>query len=221
MTINRPFITVYRVDKDTGLFLFSESVLQDAGGNYHVPGNCVIEAPPAAEEGKCAQWVSEVPHTNYLFGKPESGAWATLDDYRKVDLFVTIDGAKYSIDAEQLVDEQAVSFVGYGALPAWLTTQPRPSQFHKWINAEWVLDEAAKLANDEAVERAWRDGEISRVTWLRDRHRDELEQSLPTTLTEGQYTELLDYIQVLRDWPAHAEFPDVAFRPVVPGWLAI
>ena len=69
-------------------------------------------------------------------------------------------------------------------------------------------------------ERAWRDGEIESFKWLRERHRDELELSSETTLTGGQYGELLTYMQQLRDWPAATGFPDPAARPTRPAWIA-
>lgn len=70
------------------------------------------------------------------------------------------------------------------------------------------------------AERGWRDAEIERVLWLRERHRDEVDRARETTLSADQFGELLDYIQLLRDWPASAEFPDKAHRPVVPDWVA-
>ena len=70
------------------------------------------------------------------------------------------------------------------------------------------------------LERAWRDGEILRVQWIRDRHRDERELERPTTITTEQYAGLLDYMQALRDWPQSADFPDSWLRPLSPGWIA-
>ncbi|MHC8285357.1 phage tail assembly chaperone [Pseudomonas sp. XS1P51] len=69
------------------------------------------------------------------------------------------------------------------------------------------------------VERAWRDIELAKWVAVRDRHRDELELGIATTLTAVQYAELLAYIQLLRDWPQSAEFPDSEHRPVAPSWL--
>jgi len=70
------------------------------------------------------------------------------------------------------------------------------------------------------IARAWRDAEIARVTWLRDRHRDEIEMGVETTLTAEQYADLLAYIKALRDWPASIEFPAEDSRPLVPDWVA-
>lgn len=69
------------------------------------------------------------------------------------------------------------------------------------------------------AERVWRDGEIERVKWLRERHRDELERGRPLTLSDEQFEQLLDYIQALRDWPQSDLFPAIEHRPTPPDWL--
>ncbi|MCK8667928.1 phage tail assembly chaperone [Pseudomonas azerbaijanoccidens] len=79
---------------------------------------------------------------------------------------------------------------------------------------------AIYAVDPDAVERAWRDAEIVRVAWVRDRHRDEVELAIATTITAEQYAELLAYIRALRDWPAGAEFPAVDHRPLAPTWIA-
>ena len=68
-------------------------------------------------------------------------------------------------------------------------------------------------------ERAWRDAEIERVKWLRERHRDEIEIGLETTIKAEQYTELLAYIQALRDWPDLPDFPNQQSRPEPALWM--
>lgn len=70
-----------------------------------------------------------------------------------------------------------------------------------------------------ANERVWRDAQIQRVSWLRDRHRDQLDIGLKTTLSAEQFKVLLDYIQALRDWPQADSFPAPAKRPVAMPWL--
>ncbi|MGH8381030.1 phage tail assembly chaperone [Pseudomonas sp.] len=69
-------------------------------------------------------------------------------------------------------------------------------------------------------ERAWRDAELANLVWLRDRHRDQLEIGAATTLTAEQFTELLTYMQALRDWPQSEQFPEIEHRPVAPPWIA-
>jgi hypothetical protein len=71
----------------------------------------------------------------------------------------------------------------------------------------------------EVAERTWRDLELSKWVAVRDRHRDELELAIATTLTAVQFAELLAYIQLLRDWPQSGEFPAIGHRPVAPSWL--
>ncbi|BCX67973.1 phage tail assembly chaperone [Pseudomonas izuensis] len=69
------------------------------------------------------------------------------------------------------------------------------------------------------LERAWRDAEILRVQWLRDRHRDELDLNRPTSITPEQFVKLLSYLQELRDWPVQPGFPVEENRPEIPLWI--
>ena len=55
--------------------------------------------------------------------------------------------------------------------------------------------------------RSERDTRIYAVLWMRERHADELELGKETSLTPEQYTELLTYIQALRDLPAQPGAP--------------
>lgn len=69
-------------------------------------------------------------------------------------------------------------------------------------------------------ERAWRDALLLEYGGIRDRHRDELELGRPTTLSESQYSELLAFLQQLRDWPQSEVFPNSEQRPLAPAWIA-
>lgn len=69
-------------------------------------------------------------------------------------------------------------------------------------------------------ERAWRDQVMVTLIGLRDRHRDQVEIEIGTTLTDVQFKEFLVYMQALRDWPQSSDFPDNQFRPNSPLWLA-
>ncbi|MFL1525848.1 phage tail assembly chaperone [Pseudomonas sp. O230] len=69
-------------------------------------------------------------------------------------------------------------------------------------------------------ERKWRDAKLISVMWLRERHRDQLEIAGPATLSTEQFSELLVYMQALRDWPQSPDFPDNQHRPVAPSWIA-
>lgn len=72
----------------------------------------------------------------------------------------------------------------------------------------------------EARERAWRNAELERVKWLRERHRDQHEMGVAPALTADQFGELLAYMQDLRDWPQSELFPDSEQRPNAPSWVA-
>ena len=76
------------------------------------------------------------------------------------------------------------------------------------------------IADLQAVERSWRDGEVSSTEWLVTRHRDEQDMQLPTTLAAEQFSALLVYRQSLRDWPQDSRFPYSDYRPVAPPWIA-
>lgn len=211
---------VWRIDPDTNIVLYHEDILHGFDGRLSVPGNCIQVVAPEISEGNLLKWESTVPRTNYLFGTEGTGTYQVLADHRKDKLYTTTNGQEYTIGADHELDGHAVSFDGVGDLPSWLTAQERPDSFHDWDGTDWVPDEIAIEKNKKVIERSWRDQEINRISWLRDRHRDELELDLGATLTEDQYNELQDYIQMLRDWPMNQEFPNQEARPDRPSWLS-
>ena len=79
----------------------------------------------------------------------------------------------------------------YGPLPdGWSDTPPPPTTGELFSRL-----------------RSGRDGRISAVLWMRERHSDELELGKEPTLTPEQCTALLTYIQALRDLPAQPGAP--------------
>lgn len=84
----------------------------------------------------------------------------------------------------------------------------------------WVDLPPLTLVEIEGAERSWRDGELAAVMWLRERHRDQLGIGVDTTISAEQFTELLIYMQALRDWPQSPNFPASEHRPVLPAWIA-
>lgn len=84
----------------------------------------------------------------------------------------------------------------------------------------YLIDAPPVVSDPVADERAWRDGELASVMWLRERHRDQVEISQPTTLNAEQFAELLGFLQTLRDWPQSPNFPDNEHRPIAPAWIA-
>ena len=71
-----------------------------------------------------------------------------------------------------------------------------------------------------AIERTWRDEQLSITDGVVSRHRDELEDDADTTLTAEQYAGLQLYRRALRNWPESGEFPLIDHRPTAPSWLA-
>jgi len=74
-------------------------------------------------------------------------------------------------------------------------------------------------AEQEAIERIWRNNQLAATDSAVSRYRDEVER-WPTLLTPAQYIELQTYRRVLRIWPVAGELPLSEHRPSAPEWLA-
>lgn len=187
-------LVIYHADSLTGEFIGSGLADPDPmePGKWLIPARAYREKPPEPGERKVAVW-------------GENG-WELIADFR---------GQVYSI-----MDGSAVQHHALGELPYGLTVNVRPGLDYVWLSGEWTFDKSAHGARSKAEARAWRDGEIERVRWLRERHREEVELGVPSTLTPEQYGELLVYVQALRDWPQAEGFPAVEQRPAIPGWVA-
>lgn len=136
-------ITVWRVDPSDDLFMYAEPVYPDADGEYVVPAHCVlVETPPTAGLER-PKWVSNVDRMNPQWGRPGSGEWSIVLDYRSSTLYMTADGEKYTVGE----DADGKKYEGVGPLPDWLTDRERPGPFHHWIDDAWVLNEAEELAD--------------------------------------------------------------------------
>ena len=125
----------------------------------------------------------------------------------------SVHGANMPADVVPIAEERFLSVIG----------NPTPGKIrgHDAQGLPILIDPLPPTAEELSVrERYWRDTEIERVKWLRERHRDQLDIGEQTTLTPEQFNELLVYMQALRDWPQSPEFPAQEFRPVVPDWVA-
>nr|WP_256667557.1 phage tail assembly chaperone [Pseudomonas sp. Fl5BN2] len=107
------------------------------------------------------------------------------------------------------IDPLALAKVIEGMRPVPSVTLRLPDALHAMV-------EPFSHGEDE---RIWRAAALAAVTWLRDRHRDQLEIKTPTTLLDNQFNELLMYMQSLRDWPQSPDFPQIEHRPVAPSWI--
>lgn len=66
--------------------------------------------------------------------------------------------------------------------------------------------------------RQERDNAINSVIWLIERHQQEQILDIPTTLTDNEYMEVLQYIQSLRDLPQQPSFPNIDL-PIKPSFI--
>lgn len=98
--------------------------------------------------------------------------------------------------------------------------EPGKVRAHDERGLPYLIDAPQPVLDLALQERAWRDEELLAVMWLRERHRDQLEIAGPATLSTEQFSELLVYMQALRDWPQSPDFPDNQHRPVAPSWIA-
>lgn len=115
-------------------------------------------------------------------------------------------------DAVEIPDDRYEAVIG--------NPDPGKVRSHDNLGLPILIDPPGLTAEEVASqERAWRDGELAARQWLRDRHRDEQDLGRPTTLSNEQFTELLAYLQALRDWPQGEAFPDALQRPQPPSWI--
>lgn len=128
-------------------------------------------------------------------------------------------------NAQKTVINANVTFEGLGVLPFSCTANDVEAHgqelYARALAGDFgeIAPYAAPAATDESA-RTWRDAEIVASQWLVERHRDQVDSGVATTLTAAQYSALLVYRQKLRDWPAASGFPADATRPVAPDWLA-
>ena len=97
---------------------------------------------------------------------------------------------------------------------------PGKIRAHDENGLPYLVNSPVLIPAPTAQEREWRDTQLASVMWLRERHRDQVEIKVPTTLTTEQFEELLVYIQALRDWPQSPAFPNPEERPTEPTWLS-
>jgi len=188
---------IYQADPLTGEFMGFSVADPDPmdENNWLIPAMAFLEAPPVGATGFA------------IVHQPDSDVtWSVVPDLRG-EVYSTQDGAPLQHNK-------------LGVLPDGLTVEPMPSQHHVWVDGEWILDKSVQAIHEQIAERQWRDTEIDRIKWLRERHRDEQDLALTTTLTTQQFPQLLSYMQQLRDWPRSPDFPALGHRPLAPKWIS-
>lgn len=97
--------------------------------------------------------------------------------------------------------------------------EPGKIRVHDDSGLPYLVDAPEPSIDLPSQERSWRDAQLSAVMWLRERHRDQVENGVVATLNNDEFKELISYIQLLRDWPQSPNFPDSQYRPVAPLWI--
>lgn len=114
-------------------------------------------------------------------------------------------------DVIEITDELFKSVIGNP--PANKERAHKPDGTPYLVDRKQSADELAYEA------RAWRDARLASTEWLVTRHRDELDMSMPQSLSSDQFASLLTYRQELRDMPSTDGFPSDSARPDAPEWL--
>ncbi len=89
--------------------------------------------------------------------------------------------------------------------PASIVFNEYRHEYYQTFNVEKLSEEEIRINNQNKEEdlfiklRQCRDIRISTTSWLVERHREESDMNIGTTLTSVQFAELLEYRQALRD----------------------
>ncbi|MFH1984769.1 MAG: phage tail assembly chaperone [Pseudomonadota bacterium] len=140
---------------------------------YLMPAQCTIVPPPSIGIGEAAVWTG--------------GSWSTLVDKRGV-YYSKQTGRKVMVDA-----------VGFEPDPGW-TDRPPPA-FGLWDDESgtWVVSLSVWLAEIIRPERDWR---LRAALDVLDRHRNQQDFGLDTTIADADAAQWARYAQDLRDLPA-------------------
>ena len=91
----------------------------------------------------------------------------------------------------------------------------------KVVNGKLTQKSQDEIFNEMTLEqkenfiRNKRDNLINGILWKVERHKQQKELNIKTTLTDAEYIELLKYIQALRDITAQNGFPDNVIFPTL------
>lgn len=88
-----------------------------------------------------------------------------------------------------------------------------PESVVSGVRAVYAAHDPTKA--DASIVMTARDAALASSDWMMQRHRDEVDMGVKTTLSSDQFSALLAYRQKLRDLPAQKGFPNVDM-PVAP-----
>jgi hypothetical protein len=143
--------------------------------------------------------------SNYVFSPSLNTFFATKyqSDYQARGAWpqdgVAVDDSTFQKFACQTPPEGMTRGVGSGGMPVWIAA-PSPT--------------SAQLADQV---RAQRDGLMNQCDWVVQRHRDQIDTGIPTTLTTAQFQAWTTYRQSLRDVTKQSGFPVTVTWPTAPA----
>jgi len=88
-------------------------------------------------------------------------------------------------------------------MPPGYTNIPPLSAICEWNEAQSQWD--CCIPENTSVDRNTRDRKLDECQWMVNRHRDQVEMSVSTSLTAQEYADLLAFRQALRDVPGRME----------------
>lgn len=107
-----------------------------------------------------------------------------------------------------------------------VTQDYNPSLYQAVIDYLDAGGESSEYAEDILVEadplllaRLWVEASLKDSEPLVSEYRDARDLGIALPITAKQFSELLTWRQVVREWPQVAGYPDAATRPAVPAWI--
>jgi len=145
------------------------------------------------------------------WGEETTGQWTIKEDNRKADLYSTTDGGKFEIGE---------NYNGLGPVPAWLTTIPRPSALHTWVDGAWFADQSAldQLAYEQT--KAQVDAKVASETARASTKilplQDAVDLGIATEQETIDYNAWRTYRVLVSSVPTQAEYPLAVAWPIAP-----
>lgn len=170
----------YQLDKYGHFIGYVERQKDPLTGNWLLPGGSIEIPPPEIPENHLAKW--------------DGVSWSIVEDKTKKKFYHKKTREEKTFDFEEEITEE------YTELP------PIEDEKFQIFDGEWKVDLENKISHLKKTKRSQRDNKIFSVAWMLDRHKQEELLGLETSLSNSKYTELLRYIQSLRDFTKQDEW---------------
>lgn len=169
---------------------------------------------PKAPEGYALRWATELSHqSDATFGDEGTGVWFLVADHTASTFYKTDDGAEFKPAADADWD-------GYGDVPAWLTTEPRPSALHNWVDGTWYADPAALAQKEYDDAKALVDAKVASESAHANTKiaplQDAVDLGIATEQETADYNAWRGYRVYISRVPTQAGYPLSVDWPVAP-----